>query len=806
MLVFIAGIAGTALLLNNETTDDRSDMNDPFLPEVMVQLDDVLTNRMYGYVMKMQTDFMRDSVTPLDTTRTLTFVINPYQTNVRNLSYEIRTSDGSKVIENHKIKNLSASDQYLKANVTIESDLRMNQEYSMQVTLDTDRGNAYYYTRVIYRSGLHAADYAHFVKSFYEKCMDKQTADDLSVYLESGNTGSTTNFTNISIHSSLSEISWGTMKPQVIKKGIPVIREINETTASISIAYQISARDDSGNTEIYNVDEFYRMRFSDTRIMLLDFYRSASRIFTPGEGTISEQGLLLGIRSRDVNYMPNEDISVIAFEQQGELWTWFPKDGKLVRIFSFRRDEGSDFRDIRQEHDIKIIRVSEKGDVDFVLSGYMNRGLHEGKCGICVYHYNSDQNVLEEKVFIPGTESHAFLKEDLGTLSYVNRDNELFLLFAQKLYCVDIESGKYRVIDGDIRTQDFVVSDESAHAAWIVQQGDRKGDIRMIEFDTGKSRYLEPDDGQELRTIGFMNEDLIYGIVYTEDIIVDINSHEQEGISTFFIENFEGEQKKVYHQNGLYVTNAEINGTLMEFNLSEKTENGYIVKKNDNIMNNRKAAASTIDIEMTSTSRTGMMVRISSGSRPGTYEPLTVYARFRNVQDHEALLDSKVPDGDIYYVYAGGGLTLVTDSVSEAVRTADEQAGVVLNRSQQYVWERGNRKTQIMLNIDDIPYVFRNGVWDADTLQENLGDAATVIDLSGCTLDSILYEISAQRAVIVKTEPDKCQVIIGYDEYNTWLYDPETRETYPFGMNDSTELFEKAGNIFLSYIPTVQLA
>ncbi|MBQ9064060.1 MAG: hypothetical protein IJ123_01290 [Blautia sp.] len=801
LAVFILGIAGTAMLLNNETTDDRSDMNDPVLPELMVQTDDVLANRMFGYVMKMQTDFMRDSVTPLDTTRTLTFVINPYQTTVKSLSYEIRTSDGSKVMENRKIKNLSASDQYLKAEVTVESDLRMNQEYSMQVTLDTDKGNAYYYTRIVYRSGLHTADYVHFVKSFYEKCMDKQTADDLSVYLEAGNTGNTTNFTNISINSSLSEISWGTMKPQVIKKGIPVIREINETTASISIAYQISAKDDDGVTELYNVDEFYRMRYSDTRIMLLDFYRSAEQVFIPGDGTISEQGLNLGIRSRDVNYMPNDEISVIAFEQEGELWTWAPDDGKLVRIFSFRRDEGSDFRDARQEHDIKIIRVGETGDVDFVLSGYMNRGAHEGKCGICVYHYNSDQNVLEEKVFIPGTESHAFLAQDLGTLSYVNRDNELFLLFARKLYCVDIESGKYNVIDGNIKPQYFAVSDESAHAAWIVQEGQHEGQIRMIEFDTGESRYLESAEGQSLRTIGFMNEDLIYGIVYDEDIIDDINGHEQEGISTFIIESFEGEQKKVYHQDGFYVTDAGINGTLMEFNLAEKTEKGFVVKKKDNIMNNRKANASTIDIEMTSTSRTGLRVRISPGSRPGTYEPLIVNARLRSASDHEALLDSIIPEDDVYYVYARGTLALVTENVAEAVKTADTLMGVVLNRSQQYVWERGNRKSQIMLNIDDIPYAFRTGTWDADELQESLDGSVRVIDLSGCTLDSVLYEVGAQRAVIVKTGADTCQLIVGYDEYNTWLYDPETRETVPFGMHDSTELFEKAGNIFLSYIP-----
>ena len=105
-VVFVLGVAGTALMLNSETTDDRSDMNDPVLPEVMVQMGDVLANRMYGYRQHMQTDFTRDSLTPLDTSKALTFVINPYDTEVRSLSYEIRTSDGSKVIENKKIKNL----------------------------------------------------------------------------------------------------------------------------------------------------------------------------------------------------------------------------------------------------------------------------------------------------------------------------------------------------------------------------------------------------------------------------------------------------------------------------------------------------------------------------------------------------------------------------------------------------------------------------------------------------------------------------------------------------------------------------
>ena len=105
-LVFILGVAGTALFLNNETTDDRSDMNDCSLPEVMVQIAGVNANRMPGYRQEMQTDYIRDSITPLETSKELTLTVNPYNSEVKSLSYEIRTSEGSKVLENRKVKNL----------------------------------------------------------------------------------------------------------------------------------------------------------------------------------------------------------------------------------------------------------------------------------------------------------------------------------------------------------------------------------------------------------------------------------------------------------------------------------------------------------------------------------------------------------------------------------------------------------------------------------------------------------------------------------------------------------------------------
>ena len=801
--IFVAGVAGTALLLNSVSTDDRSELNDATFPEIMVDMDGTLVNRMYGYAKVMQADFTRDSVTPLDTTKQLTFVVNPYASDVTGFAYEIRTSDGSKVLENKKIKTLEQDGENLKVNVEIGSDLRVNQEYSMQISLDMEGKTVYYYTRIVYRSQVHASECAAFVKNFYESCLDKNTADSLSTYLEPENSGTATNYSNININSSLAEISWGSLNPQLCKEGIPIIKDINETTASISIDYQLTSQDDNESTEVYDVTEFYRMRYMDSRIYLLDFQRSANQIFDPSLPLFSDDGVILGVRNKDVEYMMNEKSNIVAFVQEGDLWSYAPGSGKVNRVFSFRKLQDGDFRDSRTQHGIKIIRVGENGDIDFVLYGYMNRGTHEGYEGIGVYHYNNDKNVVEEKAFIPISESFEFLKSDLSKLSYVNENNELFLLLAQKLYCVNITKNTYEVLEDGIKNKNFVASENGDHAAWLVTQGDDKGCIREIRLDTKETRTIGHAKGQRLRAIGYMNEDLIYGILKKSDIVTDADGHTTEGIRILRIEDFEGNVKKDYQKDNLYITDITVGSTLIEFELSARSGDSYTVQKKDNIMNNKNSAVNNAKVELVSASRTGVRVRLALDEKAETDTPLVMYAKISSVSEENISLDTQIPQEAVYYVYARGGLDSIYTDPAKAVRQADDQGGVVLNRGQQYVWERGNKKTKIQLNTEDIPDIVLQGTLDTGTLRKALKNTGTVIDLSGCSLDSVLYEVSAQRPVIAKTGNGTSVVIVGYDEYNTYLYDPVKKETYPYGMNDSTDLFEKAGNIFITYIETV---
>lgn len=803
LVVFVLGVAGTAFLMNNETTDDRSDMNNPTLPEVMVDFGGNLSNRMYGYKQKMRADYVRDCVTPLDTTKTLSLVVNPYDAKVKSLSYEIRTSDGSKVLENRKIKSLKSSENYLRTDIEITSPLLMNQEYSLQILLDTDEGDIYYYTRLVSRSSTNTSQYVEFVSNFAQMCMDKNSADNLAAYLEPSES-SVRNYADISIQSSLADISWGNLSPQISKKGIPVIKDINETTASVSMEYELTAIDEEGKTEYYNVTEFYRMRYTESRIRLLDFERSAEQIFNPSLSVISDNGLLLGVRDKNVSTLTDEEGTVVAFVQAGELWTYAPDTGKFVKVFGFRKDSDSDFRDSRVEHDIKLLNVSDTGDVDFMVYGYMNRGPHEGYCGVGIYHYNCDQNVIEEKVFLPDQKSYDFLKSDMGILSYVSKDNQLFLLLSQKLYQIDIQNSKYQTLVENINEDQFAVSETNGHAAWRVTKGDQKGQIVMIDFETRKTRNITPEQSQKLEVIGFMNEDLIYGTVQDGDVLTDENGHSKTGISTLRIEDFDGNVKKEYHQDGLYITDVTLGDTLLEFKLCKKKGNSYKAKKKDNIMNNGSSSAGLISVEQTSSDRRGMMVRLKFKDSPGTDEPLIFQAKLRSTDERIVQLNVESTDQEVYYVYARGHLDSTWTDPAKAVKRADKQTGVVLNREQQYVWERGNVKTQYTMNTEDVPEIIRSGSWDKDKLQEGLGSAGTIIDLTGCSLENILYEVSAQRAVIAKTDADSSVVIVGFDEYNTYIMDPSTGEVKPYGMNDSTTLFQKAGNVFITYLDNNQ--
>ena len=804
--LFVIAVLVISSRMNKQTTDNKTDLEAASLPVLSMEIDGNELNQLLGYKQEMQVDFMRDSLTPIDTDKEITLAITPCGHKIKSVAYEVRTSDGSKVVENAKIKSFSKEENTQKATFAIQQPIRMNQEYSLRFAVETDKETVYYYTRLIQRAGLNTDKYLEFAETFYQLCLDKSSRSELTKYLETDSSMNSQSYTEVNIKSTNDMVSWGKLEPQLFRKGIPTIKDINETTGSISIEYMLSAKDEEGNQELYHVTDFYRMRYTQARVMLLDFERSARQVFDGNLPVITKDGINLGVASKEVQHVTNQNADIVAFVQEGELWSYNKTANKLTRILSFREDGESDIRYESTAHSMKIIRVGETGDVDFVLYGYMSRGSHEGVVGTGVYHYSNDQNVLEEKFFLPTTQSYEFLRKDLEKLSYISTQDQLYLLLEGSLYRFDTQSKEYEVLKSGIPKDGFYVSATNAHAAWMEgNDANNTTQITEIDFESGETRTITAAEGTRLRAVGFINEDLVYGIANESDILTDASENIQFAMNEVRIESFDGTLVKNYQQEGVYILGITLQQGLIELSRANWQDGAYVEINTDHIMNNVQQEEKAITVNAKVTERQGMQIRLNFSSSIRDKNPLVMVSKMMESQENRTLNMEveKTQDGQAYYVYAKGKLDSIFTRPNEAIVRADEQTGVVLNRAQQYVWERGNLKTRVTMELGDIPEVFKTGELDTDALAEGLGSSGTVLNLTGCSLQSVLYEVSASRPVIAKISDTESVLIIGYDPYNTILYNPVTQETYPYGLNDSTELFQSAGNVFISYIESI---
>ncbi len=807
LVIFICGVAGFSSLMNYQSTDNKTDMETASSPSMAMMIEDTEVNRMYAYADDMDVRFVRDGLTPVGTDRSLKVSIIPNGREIDSLVYEVCTSDGEQVIENNKIRSFTEEeDGRLTAEFTLSQPILMNQEYALNFTLSTEDGTWNYYTRLLQRAGLSTAQYVEFVNSFYTKTFAQDDTGDLTTYLEPDTSVVSNSFRSLDIHSDMDMITWGDLAPQISRPGIPTIEDISENSGSISLTYYISAENESGEVEKYQVDEFYRMSYNQTRVYLLDFQRHVKQVLTTEQNLVSNGKINLGITDTDVQYMSDSTGTILAFVQQGDLWSYNIETNKMTRVFSFRDTGSNDERNDINQHDIKIVRVSENGDIDFILYGYMNGGQHEGQVGTSVYHYSAEQNAMEEEFFLRSLQSSEFLQKDVEKLSYVSEDGNLYLLLEGNLYRFQMEEKTYEVLQEQIEDDCFFVSENSRYAAWMDGMDPyNTTSITFIDFNTGEQKTIQADQGTRIRLFGFINNDLIYGVANESDIVTNASGGTDFAMTEVRIQNFDGELVKSYHQDGYYVLDVTIQENLLELSRATKVGDSFAGTSGDQIMNNVRSKQDEVFSVITSTTvRQGNVTSIQFAADSSGQPPLVVDTKIIENPDRTLNMELSSESEDKYYVYGGGELSGIYDSASQAVAKAEEESGIVLNTAQQYIWEAGNTGDRASISAQDLPEAVAQASLDAAALNEALKGQGKVIDMTGCTLEQILYEVSAQRPVIAKGENGQAVVIIGYDDYNTILYNPSTQETYYFGMQDSTDTFQANGNVFLCYLEDIQ--
>ena len=105
LLVFFAAVFAIGKYINRDTPDTTQEMSRASFPLVYMMEGDMQINSLHGHASQMDVTAMRDALTPVDSDRTLTIQIQPFQKKISGVSFEVLTSDGRKSMEKTKVTN-----------------------------------------------------------------------------------------------------------------------------------------------------------------------------------------------------------------------------------------------------------------------------------------------------------------------------------------------------------------------------------------------------------------------------------------------------------------------------------------------------------------------------------------------------------------------------------------------------------------------------------------------------------------------------------------------------------------------------
>lgn len=831
LAMFLITLTVSGYIMNKGNVNTTKNMELATLPVVYMNIGGTTVNRLYGYTQDMDVALLRDSITPLDENRGASFRIDKFSTMIKSVNVKLRTVDGTRLIESIDITDFEEDDYSFSATVNFKGLIDSYKEYCMEIYISTVNGREImYHTRVIDAPLYCPKEKLAFVTDFHSKQGSEATNEELKYYMESNYTGDNTTLAYVNIHSSMKQLAFAGLNIFEVTEPVVTFKELNVETAVFTIDYVAGQKTGNILTK-YFVTEYYRIKYTSEVTYLLDYERTMHEITDEKQLDMNESTLTLGITDYNLSMCESEDGNTFAFVNENKLYSFNISENKLAKLFTFYDSDNFDARTINQNHKIKTLKVDETGSVWFLVYGYMNRGTYEGKVGMTLYEYNGSTNVIDEKMFISSNKSAEMVIKDIDELSYLTKHNYFYFMLDRSIYSINLENLEVQEMVMDLEENMYTISESMSMLVWQTGRDVNASEsLAVMNLNTGQINTIEAPKGEYIKPLAFMNEDLIYGLAVKSDVITDAAGRTTFPMYIIKIQNEYGEQLKTYQRDGVYVSNVWLKENLLTMERVTKAKSEtlkYEPYDNDYVTNNQPKEVSQNTIQTAVDPELETIVRIKfSHDTKGKMVTLTpeqvIYEG-----NKELYLGDTISEKDHYYVYYKGRLQTISTKEANAVKEANENYGTVLNDHGYYVWYRANR--ELRNQIMDLSVSFTNDegkpavAWCMDRMLEYSGfvrnseyllakgetvlsifnealEDCDVLNLTGCSLDSILYYVNRDIPVLALMENDEAYLIIGYNQMAIVVLDP-AKGWYKIGINEAEELFEKTGNQFITYVP-----
>ena len=779
-------------------------------------------NYMHGYTCETDQKLIHDMVTPVSDDRVLKIDIITYDSGISGIAYELRSLDGEEMIDSGNISDYTGESGVVNAEIRFGGSAEKDNEYMLKVVVRTEQSeNVCYYTRLVVMDNPDVDRKLDYVDNFSQYTLTDEGLKVIKNKMETSSKGDNTNLGRVNIYSKLSQVGYAGLSPQAVSPRYLTLNEIKGNKASVTVNYTAETSDDTG-TYRYGIKEYLRIFQPDNTVTYVYNYdRWMDQEFDPENSVSSDGELYLGIcSSGEMHMKASPSGRYTCFVRNNELWRYNSTHNNFVRVFSFKGSgDSSDLRGNYDEHGIKILDVDDEGNVRFVVFGYMNRGIHEGKVGISVFSYNAEDNKSSEVIFIPRTDSFRLIEKDLDTVLYINDSNILYMYNNQSIYYVNCITKECMVVANKVIESRCMMCEDTK--LLLYQSGDNGGydALHILHLDTGVIYDIKAQYGSMIKALGYIDGNPVYGEAYSDMAM------SSDGIFPMYRITIMDAGHNIirrYYEDNVYVTGTEFTTGKINLTRVSQDENGYLQNiTDDQILSNVRENENVLRITERATEFRQKEKYISLLAKADNQESTSKDSRYIYPADTLINIVNSAPKKDeSYYAYGFGMLYRICDNLADAMAAAAESGGVVVNSNGYTIWDRYKSKEKVIalpegtvLSSEDTKAAATNALLltegvNTDTsvlysegcdidevLEKEVGE---VIDLRGSSIDPALYYIDKGHPIIAKTGPDEYQLVYGYDSSNVCAVDFTSGEIRAYSRNDYDSMIAANGKFLMA--------
>lgn len=509
--------------------------------------------------------------------------------------------------------------------------------------------------------------------------------------------------------SSQEVLLWSTIKDFVkMNEPIPQILAYNTENGDFKVKLQfvIAIRKADG-FEYWDFTEIYSGKLIKDEIQINSYKRTGNKKNLPYFNSDTLQWVIdEGYQREESSSILSENGDYLAFVYKNEVWLLNKKYNELTKVFGFDAIDSDYIIDESEQHKIKLLQLDDKGNMKYVVYGYMAAGDFAGYNGIMINEYNNKRVENESLLFVKLSKDYKALEYYIENASYYNTKDDVFYIAIQlALYRIDVGAGTIEPIknlsDNMMFSEEGVLYYSNPHDKETINTQFYDLTAKKIDKD-GKQVILE---NTYIKVLGTINEGLIIGAYQLQDTFEYLDGTIFYPYHSIYLVQRTGKLTKIIESNS-YLSNIVINkeeGRIYatQYNLEQRGSKVNINKGSDQAIYQFEQEAKSEEKVIGNEIIDNLNNIYLSHSSISLREQSTPTAS--NIHKKYVLLDAQI-EGErlIYEAYNQETLVGVSKELVEALRSNAKQLTHIYSlkggqRKLQY--NRSNQPQNILIDV-----------------------------------------------------------------------------------------------------------